>query len=67
MFLEQQYRSFAFYKGIEVTYTKIILCGLMNMTNMHFETMTGTLSGAMSAMFFVKSIFMSHYYFRLLS
>jgi hypothetical protein len=53
VFLERNFRSFAFYKGFEVCYTKIIFCALMNMTNMHFEDTTGGLSGSLAAMFFV--------------
>lgn len=50
--LERQYRSFAFYRGIAVTYLKVVFCALMNMINMRFDNSTLALSASMAAIFF---------------
>eukprot|EP00347_Sterkiella_histriomuscorum_P013046 403366220 len=48
---ERNYRSFAFYRGLQVCYLKIIFCIIMNMLNTHFENSTLQLSMTLSAFF----------------
>lgn len=54
--MEGTYRWQALYKGIQVTYTQLCFCAIMNLNNMNFESSLLGLSATLGAMVFALEV-----------